>query len=102
MQQNKTHLKCGIMDIEYVARLARLDLSKEEKEKFGRQLSDVLQYVEKLNQLDTKDIQPTAHIIPMKNVWREDRVKPSLNREILSKTMPRMKEGFFKVPPVIE
>lgn len=81
------------MDIEYVAKLARLDLTKEEKEKFSRQLADILRYVEKLNQLDTKDIQPTAHIIPMKNMWREDKATPS---------PPPFHEGFFKVPPVIE
>lgn len=81
------------MDIEYIARLARLELTKEEKEKFGRQLADILNYIEKLNQLDTTNIQPTAHIIPMKNVWREDKVKPSL---------PMFHKGFFEVPPVIE
>lgn len=81
------------MDIEYVAKLARLELTKEEKEKFSKQLADILQYVEKLNQLDTKNIQPTAHVIPMKNVWRDDLVK---------KSPPPFHEGFFKVPPVIE
>lgn len=81
------------MDIEYVARLARLQLTEEEKKKFGKQLADILQYIEKLNQLDTKDIHPTAHIIPLKNVWREDKAKQS---------PPPFHEGFFKVPPVIE
>lgn len=90
------------MDIEYVARLARLELSKEEKEKFGKQLSDILQYIEKLNQLDTKNVKPTAHVIPVKNIWRDDALKPSLSREVIEKCMPYLKEGFFKVPPVIE
>lgn len=81
------------MDIEYVAKLARLELSREEKEKFSKQLADILQYVEKLNQLDTKDIQPTAHVIPVKNVWRDD--------VAVSSPTP-FHEGFFKVPPVIE
>ncbi len=90
------------MDIEYVAKLARLDLTTEEKEKFGKQLTDILKYIEKLNQLDTKDIQPTAHVIPMKNVWRADEIKPSLKRDDVVKVMPRLEDGFFKVPPVIE
>jgi len=90
------------MDIEYVAKLARLDLTTEEKEKFGKQLTDILKYIEKLNQLDTKDIQPTAHVIPMKNVWRADEIKPSLKRDDVAKVMPRLEDGFFKVPPVIE
>lgn len=90
------------MNIDYVANLARLDLTKEEKEKFARQLGDILKYIEKLNQLDTRDIKPTAHIIPIKNIWREDKAAPSLNREILEKLMPYMENGFFKVPPVLE
>lgn len=90
------------MDIDYVAKLARLDLTIVEKEKFGKQLTDILHYIEKLNKLDTKDIKPTAHVIPMKNVWREDEVKPSLDRKELEKFMPRLENGFFKVPPVIE
>lgn len=90
------------MDIDYVANLARLDLTKEEKEKYARQLGDILKYIEKLNQLDTKDIHPTAHIIPMKNIWREDGVKGSLDRKELEKNISYMKDGFFTVPPVIE
>lgn len=90
------------MDIEYVAKLARLELSKEEKEKFGKQLGDILRYIEKLNQLDTKNVQPTAHVIPMKNIWRDDEVKPSISRDLIEKIMPQSQDGFFKVPPVIE
>jgi aspartyl-tRNA(Asn)/glutamyl-tRNA(Gln) amidotransferase subunit C len=90
------------MNIDYVAKLARLELSGEEKEKYGKQLTDILQYIEKLNKLDTSNIEPTAHAIAMKNVWREDIVKPSLDRDGLQKIMPMMKDGFFKVPPIIE
>lgn len=90
------------MDIEYVARLARLQLSKEERKRFAKQLGDILQYVEKLNQLDTTDIEPTAHILPMQNIWRKDKVQVSLEHELLKRIMPEEHEGFFKVPPVIE
>jgi aspartyl-tRNA(Asn)/glutamyl-tRNA(Gln) amidotransferase subunit C len=90
------------MDIEYVAKLARLELTKEEKDKIGAQMNDILKYIEKLNQLDTKEVEPTAHIIPMKNVWREDIVIPSVGIDELKKAMPRLQDGFFKVPPVIE
>lgn len=90
------------MDIEYVARLARLQLSKEEKERFAKQLADILRYVEKLNQLDTKNVEPTAHILPMKNIWRKDKTQVSLRHELLKRIMPEEHEGFFKVPPVIE
>ncbi len=90
------------MDIEYVARLARLELSREEKEKFGKQLVDILRYVEKLNELDTRNVQPTAHAIPVKNVWRDDKVRPSIAYGLIEKIMPASHKGFFKVPPVIE
>ena len=90
------------MDIEYVAKLARLKLTDKEKEKFGKQLGDILKYVEKLGQLDTEKIQPTAHILPIKNVWREDKVKPSLGRDAVERNMPRRHDGFYQVPPVIE
>lgn len=90
------------MDVDYVARLARLELSEEEKERFSKQLGDILKYIEKLNQLDTKKIEPTAHIMPMKNIWRKDSIRPSLDPELLKRIMPEKHEGFFKVPPVIE
>lgn len=90
------------MDIEYVAKLARLKLSPKEKELFSRQLGDILRYIEKLNQLDTKNVEPTSHSIPMQNIWREDKAKGSLDYELLKRIMPDEHNGFFKVPPVIE
>lgn len=90
------------MDIDYVAKLARLNLTKEEKKKFSKQMADILKYIEKLNQLDTKDIQPTAHVLPLKNVWRDDAVRESIDIELIKRIMPEEHEGFFKVPPVIE
>ena len=90
------------MNIDYVAKLARLELSPEEKERFAKQLDDILKYIEKLNTLDTKNVHPTAHALPLKNVWRNDEIKPSLDRKIIEKIMPESFEGFFEVPPVIE
>lgn len=90
------------MKIKGVAKLARLNLSEEEEQKFSKQLGGILSYIEKLNQLDTEKVKPTAHILPMKNIWREDKVKPSLNRNDIIRNMPQEHEGFFKVPPVIE
>lgn len=94
--------KWDVKQIEYVARLARLDLSPAEKEKFSRQLAEITKYIEKLNQLDTTKVEPTAHILPLKNVWREDEVKDSLPRKDIERIMPEGSEGFFKVPPVLE
>lgn len=90
------------MDIDYVAKLARLKLTQKEKEQFSKQLGDILKYIEKLNQLDTSSIEPTAHILPIKNVWRKDETKASLDIELLTRIMPANHKGFFRVPPVIE
>jgi aspartyl-tRNA(Asn)/glutamyl-tRNA(Gln) amidotransferase subunit C len=90
------------MDIEKVARLARLDLSEEEKETFGNQLDQILNYMEQLNQLDTTGVEPTSHAIPIHNVFREDEVKPSFPREEVLGIAPDEEVGHFKVPRIIE
>ena len=90
------------MDIEKVARLARLELSEGEKEILGSQLEQILTYMEKLNQLDTKGIEPTSHAIPMANVFREDEVKPSFPRDEVLGIAPDKGDDHFKVPRIIE
>jgi aspartyl-tRNA(Asn)/glutamyl-tRNA(Gln) amidotransferase subunit C len=88
--------------VEHVAKLARLALSNEEKERFAAQLSQILTYVEKLNELDTSGVEPTSHVIPLSNVFREDRSRPSLPREKLLQNAPESEGGFFRVPKIIE
>ena len=88
--------------VEYVARLAYLELTEEEKETFTHQLDSILSYMEKLNELDTRDIEPTSHVLPIKNVFRDDKVKPSLPSEEALSNAPDRKNGFFRVPRVIE
>lgn len=90
------------MDIEKVARLARLELSEEEKRTFGKQLEQILDYMEQLNRLDTTGVEPTSHAIPMVNVFREDEVKPSLPKERILEISPDQENGHFKVPRIIE
>ncbi len=90
------------MDIEKVARLARLDLSEEDREIFGNQLEQVLTYMEQLNRLDTAGVDPTSHAIPIYNVFREDEVKPSVAQEEVLAIAPDEEEGHFKVPRIIE
>ncbi|HEA47149.1 MAG TPA: Asp-tRNA(Asn)/Glu-tRNA(Gln) amidotransferase subunit GatC [bacterium] len=89
-------------DVEYVAKLARLKLSEKEKEKFTKQLDQILKYVDKLNELDTKKVKPTSHVLPLKNVFREDKIKKSLEVEKTLENAPEKARGFFKVPKVIE
>ena len=91
-----------LKDVEYVAKLARLKLTDEEKEKYARQLGDILGYIEKLNELDTSDIEPTSHVVSMSNVFREYEVKPSLPVEEVLANAPKKNKGFFVVKKVIE
>jgi len=89
-------------EVEYVARLSRLDLNDEEKEVFGEQLDSILKYVEKLNELDTSNVEPTFHVLSIKNVFREDEVKQSIPLEDALANAPDRVEDFFKVPRIVE
>ncbi len=95
-------MKIGVKDVEYVARLARLKLSDEEKEEFTVQLNDILTYMDKLNELDTQEVKPTSHVIPVKNVFRDDEVRESFPREPSLRNAPEKARGFYKVPKIIE
>lgn len=88
--------------VEHVAKLARLAVSEEEKVLFARQLSSILTYVETLNRVDTAQVEPTSHVIPMQNVMREDAVKPSLSRDEALANAPDSESGCFRVPKIIE
>jgi aspartyl-tRNA(Asn)/glutamyl-tRNA(Gln) amidotransferase subunit C len=90
------------MDIEKVARLARLELSEEEKETFGTQMEQILTYIEQLNRLDTTGVEPTSHAIPIYNVFRDDEIKPSFPHEEVLAIAPDEEDGHFKVPRIIE
>ena len=88
-------------DVEYVAWLARLDVSEEEIELFTGQLGQVLDHAEKIKSLDTEDVEPTSHAIPLKNVMREDMVRPCLSQEEALSNAPSSEDGYFKVPRMI-
>ncbi|HYA12458.1 MAG TPA: Asp-tRNA(Asn)/Glu-tRNA(Gln) amidotransferase subunit GatC [Thermodesulfovibrionales bacterium] len=89
-------------EIEHIASLARLSLSEEEKELFGSQLSSILDYMEKLNELNTKDIEPTSHILPLSNVMHDDIPRPSIPREDALLNAPDHTDKFYRVPKIIE
>jgi len=89
-------------EVEYVAELARLSLSEEEKGLFADQLNDILVFAEKINELDTAEIAPTSHPLSLENVFREDEVRESLPCEDVLSNAPQKKMGYFKVPKVIE
>ncbi len=89
-----------IKDVEHVARLARLELTEEEKVKFSKQLGDVLTYAEQMNEIDTEGVEPMSHAIPIVNVMREDEVICTLSKEELMKNAPLKENGFFRVPKI--
>ena len=90
------------IDVEHVARLARLGLSAEEKELFAKQLAAILDFADNLKKLDTKDVPPTSHAIPMKNILREDKALPCDNVDDILANAPEAEEHMFKVPRIIE
>ncbi len=91
----------SIEDVEHVAALARLGLTDEEKERLRDQLSSILGHIEVLNQLDTAQIPPTAQVLPLANVMRDDEVRPSLPREAALANAPRQRDGFIEVRSVL-
>lgn len=90
------------IDVKHLAYLARLTLTPEEEHKFGAQLAQVLEYVEKLKQLDVSNVEPTAHATPLKNVTRPDRACPSLAHEQAMRNAPNQADGLFIVPKIVE
>lgn len=90
------------VDVKYVAHLARIALTPEEEAKFGAQLKNILGYIEKLNQLDVSHIEPTAHAVPLVNVFRKDEVRPSLSNEEALRNAPAKANGLFVVPKIVE
>lgn len=86
----------------HVAKLARLALSEEEIDKFTKQLSVILEHAERVMALASDDVPPTAHALPLVNVFREDVVEPSLPQDKALSTAPEVEQGRFKVPRIME
>jgi aspartyl-tRNA(Asn)/glutamyl-tRNA(Gln) amidotransferase subunit C len=82
----------------HVARLARLRLSEDEVERMSAELSSILDHIEKINELDLEDVEPTSHVIQLENVLREDVPRPSLPRERALEGAPDVAGGGFRVP----
>lgn len=89
-------------DVEHVARLARLDLSDEEIDRYQAQLAGILTEAEKVRQLPTEGVPPTAHAVPMANVWRADEVGACLTQAEALSTAPEAEQGRFRVPRILE
>ena len=89
-------------EVRKVAKLARLDLTDAEVEEFTEQLGAILAYVEKMDELDTADVEPLAHCLPISNVFRDDVVRPSLGTDRALANAPRRDGSFFQVPKVLD
>ncbi|WP_449621743.1 Asp-tRNA(Asn)/Glu-tRNA(Gln) amidotransferase subunit GatC [Robertmurraya sp. Marseille-Q9965] len=89
-------------EVKHVANLARLAVSEEEVQKFTQQLDKIITFAEQLNELDTENVEPTSHVLDMKNVMREDVPAKGLPREEVLKNAPEHENGQIKVPSIIE
>ena len=94
--------KSSELDVAYVARLARINLTEAEAELFQKQLDDVLKYVQKLREADVSHVETAAHILPIFNVFREDAPRDWLTAEQALSNAPRQANGLFIVPKVVE
>jgi aspartyl-tRNA(Asn)/glutamyl-tRNA(Gln) amidotransferase subunit C len=90
------------IDVKYVAHLARLSLTPEEEKRIGAQLGQVLDYIEKLKEVDVSGVEPTAHAFPLINVTRPDEVRPSISNEDALRNAPSQANGLFMVPKIVE
>ena len=90
------------INLKEVAHLARLELTPEEEQKLGAQLGSILTYIEKLNEVDVSNVEPTAHAFPLVNVTRSDEVRPSLSHEEAMRNAPAQANGLFVVPKIVE
>lgn len=88
--------------MEYVGILAKLELSKEERQAAKLDMERMLDYIDKLNELDTAGVEPMSHVFPVHNVFREDVVENGDDRENLLKNAPACKDGVYKVPKTVE
>ena len=90
------------MDLSRAVKLARIELTPDEERRLAPQLGEVLQYVNKLNELDVSDVEPTAHAAPLSNVMREDQPRETLSQEDALRNAPKTANGLFVVPKIVE
>ncbi len=89
-------------DVKYVANLARIALTPAEEIKLGAQLGNILGYIEKLKELDVSNVEPTAHAVPLINVFRADEIRPSISNDAALRNAPSKANGLFLVPKIVE
>ena len=95
-------MKISQDEIKKIAFLSRLEVQEDKMDNVAKELSDILTYVEDLNELDLDGVEPMAHAVPLHNVFREDAVKPSLDHDLALSNAPEREDGYFKVPRVVQ
>lgn len=90
------------IDIAYVARLARIELTAQELERYGEQLGVILDHAARVQQLPTENVEPTSHPLAMVNAFRSDEVRQSLDRSVVLDQAPATDDGYIRVPPALE
>jgi aspartyl-tRNA(Asn)/glutamyl-tRNA(Gln) amidotransferase subunit C len=88
-------------DVEHVARLARLALTDDELDRLTGELGAIIEHAARVSSVDTSDVAPTAHPLPLVNVFRADDVRPSLDRDEVLAAAPAVEDGRFRVPPIL-
>ena len=88
-------------EVSHIARLARLELSEEEVEKFSNQLSQILDHAAIVTSVDTDGVEPLTHAVDRRNVYREDEVEKGLDREDALANAPSRENGAFRIPPIV-
>ncbi len=88
--------------IKYLESLARITLDEDEEKKIGKELQDILTYIDKLNELDTEGVEAMSHCFPLTNVLRKDEIKPSMNPDEIVANAPESQDGTFVVPKTVE
>ncbi|WP_353856478.1 Asp-tRNA(Asn)/Glu-tRNA(Gln) amidotransferase subunit GatC [Bacillus sp. Bos-x628] len=94
--------RISIEEVKHVAHLARLAITDEEAEMFTEQLDSIISFAEQLNEVDTENVEPTTHVLKMKNVMREDVPNKSLSIEAVMKNAPDHKDGYIRVPSILD
>lgn len=90
------------IDVKHVAKLANLPLKKDEERKFEKQLFDILNYVEKLKEVDTKNVETTSQVTGLENITRDDKTKPSLTQKEALSNVKSVHNGFIKVKAILD
>ena len=91
-----------IKEVEHVAKLARMALTEEEKVMFAKQLGDILEYVNELNEVNTENVEPMAHPVPASNIMREDKVSQEFTRDDMLVNAPQEEDGYYRVPRITD